>query len=124
MVHVHRNLPGNPDWEGSFYERLAEYGEWDEAEFWLLHTELTQLARSLGAFREISKEIAHKLFKIYARVLGLISAHFDPNDLYVIEGIESSRLFAFKERLDSAFSGVFLGEIPPESSFTLKNPLL
>ena len=124
LVHVHRNLPDNPDWEGSFYEQLFERGEWDESEFWLLHTELIQLARSLEASREISKEIAHKLFKIYARVLGLIAAHFDPNDLYVIEDIESSRLSAFKERLDSAFGGVFSGKIPPESSFTLKNPQL
>jgi len=23
-----RNLPGYLDWQGSFYERLAEYGDW------------------------------------------------------------------------------------------------
>jgi hypothetical protein len=39
-----RNIPGNSNWEGSFYERLTEYGEWDSKSFWVLHLDLLNIA--------------------------------------------------------------------------------
>ena len=39
-----RNVPGNPDWIGSFYETLSEHGVWNENEYRVLIRELQSLA--------------------------------------------------------------------------------
>lgn len=120
---IYRNLPGNPLWEGSFYEKLAEYGLWDEREFWRLHHDLIRVAKDIKG-QEISKELSAAIVKIYIRISSLMAAHSDPMDGFSIKNLNHEQIISYKERLDIAVIGVFSGEILNEISFDLQNPFL
>jgi hypothetical protein len=122
-VNLYRNLPGNPDWEGSFYERLVEYGIWDEAEFWKLHSDLIRVAQ-MNESQVIERDIATAVMRIYIKISSLISAHFRPNDIFSIEDLSEIQISGYKERLDLAVIGAFSGEILDERRFDLRNPFL
>jgi hypothetical protein len=122
-ANLYRNLPGSQDWEGSFYERLVEYGVWDDAEFWKLHSDLIRIAQAIDG-DTIEREIALAVMRLYIKISSLISAHFRPNDIYSIEDLSELQISARKERLDLAVIGVFSGEILGEERFDLRNPLL
>ena len=122
--NIFRNLPGNPKWEGSFYEQLSEHGRWDIDEFWILHLAITQTAKSLKQSDLIEKKLALNVVVLQSRIDQLFVAHFNKNDAYEILDLSVDELFAFKERFDLAVMGVFSGEVLPESSFELTNPLL
>ena len=119
-----RNIPGNPDWEGSFYERLTEYGEWDSTSFWILHLELLNIARQQDVNLPAERDLAYMLLFLQQRVLSLISAHFKKNDVFQICDINTEQLYAFKERFEMAILGAVSGEVLPETSFELVNPLV
>ncbi|MFZ6643351.1 hypothetical protein ACO0LL_26755 [Undibacterium sp. TC4M20W] len=127
-----RNLPGNTNWPGSFYEQLAEHGIWNTKEFWLLHRDLVLAANKLRDVGSVDKQFALTIVRLQATVDRLFSAHFDENDVFKILAIDnelgtvlnSDELHAFKERFDLAVTGVFSGEIFPEYAFELVNPLL
>lgn len=121
---IYRNVPENPEWIGSFYERLVEYGEWNIPEFWQLHHALIEAAIASRQSEKIDRMLALSVVKIHLRVSGAIAAHFDKNDVFNISNLSYDEIHEFKERLDLAVSGVFSGEIIPESSFDLKNPLM
>jgi len=122
IEYIYHNIPGNPQWRGSFYERLAEDGEWDIDEFWRLHFALIEAAKNPAASENINRSLALNVVQIHLRVSGLICAHFDNNDVFKIENLSREEIYAFKERLDLAVAGVFSGEVLPESSFDLKCP--
>ncbi len=119
-----RNIPGNPNWEGSFYERLTEYGEWDSKSFWILHLDLLNIAKQQISDRPIERELAYMLLLLQQKVLTLISAHFTKNDVFQIDNINTEQLYEFKERFEMAILGAISGEVLPESSFDLVNPLV
>lgn len=121
--NLFRSLPGNDSWEGSFYERLVEYGVWDDAEFWKLHSDLIHIAQTIDS-DTIEREIALAVMRLYIKISSLISAHFRPNDVFCIEDLSELQISAYKERLDLAVIGVFSGEILGEERFDLRNPLL
>lgn len=124
MSELERNMPGNSNWEGSFFERLTEYGEWDVEAFWLLHHKLLQLAKSTNSDDSIDRNISYMLLYIQQRVLGLIAAHFAKNDTFKISNLNGEQLYEFKERFEMAILGAVTGEALPESSFDLVNPLV
>lgn len=119
-----RNMPGNAGWEGSFYERLTEYGEWNEEAFWKLHQELTEIAKSVNGEPYVSRRLMHMLVFVQERVLNLISAHFNVDDVFKISNISVDSICQFRERFQMAIIGVATGEVLPESFFDLANPLL
>lgn len=119
-----RNMPGNVKWEGSFYERLTEYGEWNEEAFWKLHREFIEVAKSVNDEPYLNKQLVHMLMFIQQRVLNLIAAHFNVNDSFQISNLSVDLVHEFKERFEMAVIGVVTGEVFSESSFDLKNPLL
>ena len=121
---LEKNMPGNLEWEGSFYERLTEDGEWDIDAFWVLHQELYLIAESQSAEISIDRDLAYMLLFIQQRVLNLISANFVKNDVYIISNINIDQLYEFKERFEIAILAIITGELLPEESFNLKNPLL
>ncbi len=121
---LERNIPGHRDWEGSFYENLTEYGEWNADAFWKLHLELTSIARGVDAESPVNRELSYMLLYLQQRVLNLISAHFNENDCFKINNLSNEKLFEFKERFEISILGVITGEILSESSFDLVNPLL
>jgi hypothetical protein len=119
-----RNIPGNPNWEGSFYERLTECGEWDSKSFWLLHLDLLNIAKQQISSQPVDRELAYTLLLLQQKVLTLISAHFAKNDVFQIDNINTEQLYEFKERFQIAVLGAISGEVLPESSFDLVNPLV
>ena len=121
---LERNIPNNPNWEGSFYETLTEYGEWNAEAFWKLHLELTFIAKGVNAESPVNRELSYMLLYLQQRVLNLISAHFNGNDCFKIKNLTNEQLFEFKERFEMAILGVITGEVLSESSFDLINPLL
>lgn len=120
---LERNIPGHSNWEGSFFERLSEYGEWDREAFWRLHIDLVELAK-LADENPIDRNLAYMLIYLQQRVLSLVAAHFAKNDIFSITNLKGEQLYEFKERFDMAITGVITGEVLPESSFDLVNPLL
>ncbi|MFZ6736027.1 hypothetical protein ACO0LG_29175 [Undibacterium sp. Ji42W] len=80
----------------------------------------------------MDKKFALKIVKLRSNVDRLFAAHFDENDVFKILAIDNElgtvlnidELHAFKERFDLAVTGVFSGEIFPEHTFELVNPLL
>ena len=120
---IYENLPGQPAWEGSFYERLTEEGIWDEDEFWKLHYDLIRVARE-NKGEEMDRILAAAIVKICLRVNNLISAHYDSNDIFVIKNLSAERLFKFGERFNITIMDAFSGEVFDEERFGLKNPLI
>jgi hypothetical protein len=123
-VQIFRNLPGNPGWEGSFYERLVEYGDWSIVEFWRLHFDLVSAARSEALSAGMSRELALAVATLFAKITNLVSAHYNVNDVFRIKNLSSDDLLAFTERLEHAVLGVFSGQVIAESSYELTSPLI
>lgn len=119
-----RNMPAHPEWEGSFYERLTEYGEWNEEVFWKLHLELIDVARKVNNQPLVDRQLMHMLVFIQQRVLNLVSAHFNSNDGFQISNLDVDLIREFRERFEMAIIGAVSGEVLPEASFDLKNPLI
>ncbi|MBV8622572.1 MAG: hypothetical protein JO174_03705 [Herbaspirillum sp.] len=120
---LYGNLPENDLWEGCFCEKLAEYGIWDENEFWKLHFDLTQIGIDEDD-ENISKDLAAVIVKTYVRISSLITAHFDEQDAFFISNLNRHQLQSFTERLNLATTAAFTGDVLDESSFDLKNPLI
>jgi hypothetical protein len=119
-----RNIPGNSNWEGSFYERLTEYGEWDSKSFWVLHLDLLNIAKQQISNQPVERELAYTLLQLQQKVLSLISANFAKDDVFNISNINTEQLYEFQERFEMAILGAISGEVLPESSFDLVNPLV
>ncbi|TQF70040.1 Imm41 family immunity protein [Pseudoalteromonas luteoviolacea] len=119
-----RNIPGSSNWVGSFYERLIEYGEWDSSAFWELHLDLLNIAKQQVMNEPVERELVYMLLKLQQNVLNLICAHFAEEDVFEICNINNEQLYEFSERFKMAILAAISGEILPESSFDLTNPLI
>lgn len=124
LYEIERYSASHPDWEGSFSERLYEYYEWNIPEFWKLHKELVELAVWLRGKDEINKQLVGRILGIQKSVMAVVAAHYNKNDVVTISGVTDEQLHDFIERFDMAIMGVASGEVLPESSFDLVNPLL
>ena len=51
-------------------------------------------------------------------------SHFNKNDTVKLKGVTDEQLHEFMERFDLAIQGISSGEVLPESSFDLVNPLI
>ncbi|NUU02826.1 Imm41 family immunity protein [Herbaspirillum robiniae] len=122
--NIFRNLPGSPNWEGSFYEQLAEFGKWDPDEFWKLHLDLISAAQIEAQSEAVDRALALAVVTLYSNISSLILANFNSNDGFEIANLSRDELRAFMERLEHAVHGVFSGEIIPERSYDLTNPLI
>jgi hypothetical protein len=120
---IFRNLPGNSAWPGSFYERLVEHAIWDKEQFWTLHLALLCASRASDSRESINRELAWAVATIQSRVLGLVAAHYNQNDTFVITNLNPDELNAYIERFDHAILGVFSAEAVAESAYDLTNPL-
>lgn len=121
---IFKNLPGNPEWEGSFCEKLTEYGIWDADEFWKLHFDLVQVAKRDNYSESIDRELALAVVTLYSKITNLISSHYNKNDIFKISNLTPDELLAYKERFDHSIIGVFSGEVIAESSYDLTNPMI
>ncbi len=120
---LYRNIPGNDLWEGSFYEKLVEYGIWDENEFWKMHLDLIRIAKNSNG-QMIDRDLSMAIVKIYVRVSSLIAAHFDAADIFVIRNLSHDQILGYGERLNLAVVGAFSSEVLDESYFDLQSPFL
>lgn len=124
LYEIERYSASHPDWEGSFSESLYEYCEWNIPEFWKLHKELLELAVWLREKDDINKQLVGRILGIQKSVWTMVTAHYNENDIVTLSGITDEQLHEFIERFDMAIMGVTTGEVLPENSFDLINPLL
>jgi Immunity protein 41 len=124
LYEIERYSANHPDWEGSFSERLYEYCEWDINEFWKLHKTLIDLAIFLRDQDFVDKRLMLEILGIQQSVQNMFSAHFSKRDVCNIKNISEEELREFMERFNIAILGVASGQVIPESSFDLKNPLI
>ena len=124
LYEIERYSANHPDWEGSFSERLNEYCEWNAQEFWKLHKELIDLAIWLRSYDSVDKKLIGKVLGIQKSVWSMIAAHFNKYDVVTINGVTDDELHEYIERFDMAILGVATGEVLPEESFELINPLI
>jgi hypothetical protein len=124
FTEFERNIPGHPDWEGSLYERLSEYGEWNSLAFWKLHLDLLKIAEGVGETESVNRELAFMLIMLQQKVLNLISANFNKSDVFEIRNMKDEELHKFIERFEIAMIGAISGSVIPESSFDLHNPFI
>ncbi|QSX36873.1 Imm41 family immunity protein [Shewanella sedimentimangrovi] len=124
LYEIERYSASHPDWEGSFSERLYEYCEWNVSEFWKLHKALVELAIALRDKNQIDKQLFGRILGIQKSVWSIVAAHFNELDAVKLAGVTDEQLHEFIERFDLAIVGLSTGEVLPESSFDLVNPLL
>ena len=120
---VFANLPGSPEWPASFWGRLVEGCVWDTDEFWRLHLALLTVAESLQSSSDLDRELACAVVRIQARVMGALTAHYDPDDHFKILNLDDQELREYAERFEHAALSLFSGEVLPESSYDLQSPL-
>lgn len=125
-VEIFKNLPGDGsvEWEDTFYGYLSEHGEWDVEKFWVLHKALILLGRSVQKDLTVDRSLAHALLYIQQHVLTHVASHSDPRVDWKIESLNDDQLYEYTERFELAILGAISGELLPESSFDLVNPLL
>jgi len=97
---LNKNIPGNPDWIGSFYETLTEYGEWDSEKYQILLNALKELSENNKEQKTIDRELTKTLLILQAKVLNLISSHFDENDIYKISNLNTDEILDKKEEFE------------------------
>ncbi|WP_104403509.1 Imm41 family immunity protein [Vibrio penaeicida] len=121
-----KNVPGDgsPDWEHTFYGRLSEYGEWDVQKFWTLHRALIEVGVLVKESTSVDRNLVYALLYIQNGVLVHVSSHFDSRVSWKVESIDDEELQEYAERFQLAILGAISGDIIPESSFELVNPLL
>ena len=124
LYEIERFSANHNEWEGSFSEKLYEYGEWDIKEFWKLHKNLIELAIYLRDHDQIDKVLMGRILGIQKSVWTIVASHFNKNDVVNLQGITDEKLHDFIERFDMAILGITSGEVLPESSFDLVNPLI
>ena len=71
-LELKRNLPSSNNWEGSFYERLTEYGEWNGEAFWVLHLELIYIAKNINSSKNINLDLVITLVTLQQKILNLV----------------------------------------------------
>jgi hypothetical protein len=120
---IFANLPSSLEWPTSFLGRLVEDCIWDKEQFWRLHLALLTVAESAQASSVLDRELSLAVMRLQARVLGALSAHYCSDDLFKISNLADRELRDYAERFEHATLSVFSGEILPESSYDLQNPL-
>ena len=99
---LNKNIPGHPDWVGSFYDILSEYGEWNEEQYQKLLTVLHETAKNNKGQINIDKELTKTILTLQAKVLNLISSHFDNNDVFKISNLNTDEILDKKEEFELA----------------------
>lgn len=119
---VSKNHPWSGEFETtSFRSRLYEDATWSQDEYWKVEWALFQLVAAAHS----NAELRSRVFRLFSATVALFVAHYDPNDVYVIDGIDAERLREAMERFQLVFEGFFAGEMPDlVAAFDEPNPLL
>src|SRR6478672_9572062 len=119
---IRRNFAWSGEYdESSFTGQLRENCIWNWDEYWLLEWALYVLASS----RTLHPELDWPIFRIFSATFLDINCHFDPNDVFEIEGMERDTVFELRERFQLVFEGYFSNDLPnQEECFDMNNPLL
>ena len=126
LNEIFRNMPGNgsDEWEKTFYGHLSEFGEWNIEKFWVFHKALVTIGKQVEEGTEVNRNLAHTLLYIQQRVLTHVASHFNPAIDWQFESINDEQIYEYIERFELAILGAISGEVIPESSFDIVNPLL
>ena len=119
---IRRNFAWSGEYdESSFTGQLHENCLWNWDEYWRLEWALYVLASS----RTSHPELDWPIFRIFSATFLEINCHFDPNDVFEIEGMDRDTVFELRERFQLVFEGYFSNDLPnQEECFDMQNPLL
>ena len=107
--------------ESSFTGQLHENCRWDWDEYWRLEWALYALADS----RQDHPDLDWPIFRIFSGTFLEINCHFDPNDVFKIEGMDRDTVADLRERFQLVFEGYFSNDLPDHATcFEFSNPLL
>jgi hypothetical protein len=107
--------------ESSFTGQLHENCNWNWDEYWRLEWALYALANA----RLDHPELDWPIFRIFSATFLEIMCHFDPNDLFKIDGMDRETVSELRERFQLVFEGYFSNDLPDQSTcFHIQNPLL
>ena len=114
------NCPASTQWsDESFLGCLENSGTWDMTKYWQLECGLHSLSEY-----ELDTSMYAAVFKIFARISRLFSAHYHALDVFEFKNLAPDDLLEFHERVEMMFEGVFLKKMPDRGGFTFNNPYL
>ncbi|MCG8378055.1 MAG: immunity 41 family protein, partial [Proteobacteria bacterium] len=106
MNHINRNFAWCDEFsEDSFSNKIYEYGEWDDDEYFLLEDAIYAAAKQYKDHNMIPREPAWRLMRIYSNLLKSFSCHYDPDDYFKFKNINAEQYQARRERLQLVFEG-------------------
>ncbi|MCX7553110.1 Imm41 family immunity protein [Marinicella sp. S1101] len=126
LTEIFRNMPGDgsDEWEKTFFGFLSEFGDWHVEKFWVFHKALIDIGKKVDKKGSVDRELSYALLYIQDSVLTHIASHFDPAIDWQFTSIAGEEIYGFKERFELAILGAISGEVIPETSFDLINPLI
>ncbi len=124
MEYFNKNISGHNDWEESFIGQLLECHTWNRDEFWRLHADITVYITTNADSGSLPRHIAGEFSRLVYLIMLMYAAHYDPQDVYRIEGVNEEELTNFIERVEWLSQSYFNGNVPNESEFYEQNPYL
>ncbi|RDY67782.1 hypothetical protein DX912_07645 [Lysobacter soli] len=113
---ISKNHPASGEFETtSFRSRLYEDATWSQDEYWKVEWALFQLA----AAADSDAELRWRVFRLFSATVSLFVAHYDPKDIYVMDGIDAEGLLEARERFDLVFEGFFSQQMPDVRSWPI-----
>ena len=118
MNEINRNFPRCNEYsQQSFRGILHEEAQWSDEEYFKLENSLYDLAAQYQETEALPKEVAWRVMNIFSHTLLLFSCHFDPNDAFKIQGLNTEEICDRRERFQLMFEGFFSGTMPDKDHF-------
>lgn len=118
MNEINRNFSNCDEYsDQSFTGQLHEEATWCNEEYFKLENYLYELADHYREAESLPKAILWRVMRIFSYTLFSISCHFDPNDVFTIEGLNREEIYDRRERFQLMFEGFFSGTMPDKNDF-------
>lgn len=113
MNQINRNFSWCAEYsDQSFVGRLHEDAIWDDEEYFKLENYLYEECEKYSGQDDLPRHVFWPAMRIYSYLSSSIGCHFDPNDVFELEGLSSEQIYNRRERLELVFEGFFKGEMP------------
>lgn len=118
MHEINRNFPWCDEYsEKSFLGILHEEAKWSDEEYFKLENNLHDLSIKYKDSETLPREMTWRVMRIFSLAMLFLGCHFDPNDIFVIDGLNIEELYQRRERLQLMFEGFYQGTMPADEGF-------